>query len=122
MRSVAWLMVLSGVALADLGPPQGPQCEGYEACRRCDSLYDGGSLPKLQMLDGGYTETTGACATNAFVAGYTEKACSQIGFPGIRTYYCKQEGEPKQGCSSIMLGAPLALLAVFGAWRTRKRA
>jgi hypothetical protein len=122
MRGVALLMVMSGVAIADLGPPQGPQCEGYDACRRCDSAYDGGALPELPLSDGGHTEDTDACVARARVDGYAEKACSQIGFPGIRTYYCKPEGEPKQGCSSIMLGAPLALLAVFGAWRTRKRA
>jgi len=118
MRSVALLMVLSGVALADLGPPQEDPCAAYSACKWCGSLPDGGEL-QSSLSDGG--TGSGHCVADAAAAGYTEPSCSQEKWYGSATYYCQPDEQPKQGCSSVMLGAPLALLAVFGAWRTRKR-
>lgn len=119
MRSAALVMVLSGVALADLGPPQSDPCAAYSACKWCGSLPDGGDFA-VTLNDAG--TNTSQCIAAAADAGYTVASCTQDkGWEKV-TYYCPPDERPKQGCSSVLLGAPLALLAVFGAWRTRKRA
>ena len=120
MRGVMLVvMVVSGVALADLGPPEPDPCADYSACKWCGSLADGGDF-EVTLDDGGTTPSQ--CVAEAADAGYTVTSCTAEKWYGKATYYCQPDETPKQGCSSVLLGAPLALLAVFGAWRTRKRA
>lgn len=121
MRGVMLVvMVVSGVALADLGPPEPDPCAAYTACKVCTSYLDGGDV-HVVLEDGGTTNTTQQCLAEAVSDGYTRESCHAETWKKS-IYYCQPDETPKQGCSSVLLGAPLALLAVFGAWRTRKRA
>ena len=116
MRIVALVMVVSGVALADLIPEKA-SCGAPQTCRACELV------PRAD--GGGNEEAEAGCFANAEDAGLESFPCVQLSDAGTHTYfYCPPDTDSpsKQGCSSVLLGAPLALLAVFGAWRTRKRA
>ena len=114
MRGVVLSLLLSGVALADIGPPAKESCDAPAARRAC---------MLVPRADGGGSEEADAgCIASADDAGLELFACIQVSDGGTNTYFYCPPGstpEPKSGCS--VAGVPLALLAVLGAWRTRRR-
>lgn len=87
MKTLPFLLLLSSIALADVGP-RPPKCNVPQSCTTCgESLAD---------------EAMGAdCRTAALDAGLILSECSDRVGSGVTRYYCPKGTTVSRGCSSV---------------------